>query len=62
MAALHGGISHRTVFSHVPATKVREVSHMLKAIHAQESRDVADAMISTSFVLLRDTVCMPHTC
>ena len=30
------------VFSHVPATKVREVSHMLKAIHAQESRDAAD--------------------
>ena len=23
-------------------TKVREVSHMLKAIHAQESRDAAD--------------------
>ncbi len=30
---------YRNVFSHVPATKVREVSHMLKAIHAQESRD-----------------------
>ena len=29
-------------FSHVPAAKVREVSHMLKAIHAQESRDAAD--------------------
>ena len=29
-------------FSHVPTTKVREVSHMLKAIHAQESRDAAD--------------------
>jgi putative transposase len=26
----------------VPATKVRVVSHMLKAIHAQESRDAAD--------------------
>ena len=26
----------------VPATKVREVSHMLKAIYAQESRDAAD--------------------
>ena len=25
---------YRNVFSHVPATKVREVSHMLKAIHA----------------------------
>jgi hypothetical protein len=26
----------------VPATRVREVSHMLKAIHAQENRDAAD--------------------
>jgi hypothetical protein len=26
----------------VPATKVREVSNMLKAIHALESRDAAD--------------------
>ena len=33
---------YRNVFSHVPATKVREVSHMLKAIHAQESRAAAD--------------------
>ena len=33
---------YRNVFSHVPATKVREVSHMLEAIHAQESRDAAD--------------------
>ena len=33
---------YRNVFSHVPATKVREVSHMLKAIHAQESRKAAD--------------------
>src|SRR3954447_173576 len=33
---------YRNVFSHVPTTKVREVSHMLKAIHAQESRDAAD--------------------
>ena len=32
---------YRNVFSHVPATRVREVSHMLKAIHAQESRDAA---------------------
>ena len=30
---------YRNVFSHVPATKVRDVSHMLKAIHAQESRE-----------------------
>jgi putative transposase len=33
---------YRNVFSHVPATRVREVSHMLKAIHAQESRGAAD--------------------
>jgi transposase-like protein len=33
---------YRNVFSHVPATTVREVSHMLKAIHAQESREAAD--------------------
>ena len=30
------------VFSHVPTTKVRAVSHMLKAIHAQETRQAAD--------------------
>jgi hypothetical protein len=29
---------YRNVFSHIPSTRVREVSHMLKAIHAQESR------------------------
>jgi putative transposase len=32
----------RNLSSHVPATKVREVSHMLKAIHAQESREATD--------------------
>ncbi|MBB4316286.1 transposase-like protein [Roseospira marina] len=32
---------YRNVFSHVPAMKVREVAHMLKAIHAQESRQAA---------------------
>ena len=32
---------YRNVFSHVPATKIRDVSHMLKAIHAQESRAAA---------------------
>ena len=40
-SALDGGF-YRNVFSHVPATRVREVSHMLKAIHAQENRDAAD--------------------
>ena len=38
---------YRNVFSHVPATRVREVSHMLKAIHAQESRDAADRKART---------------
>ena len=32
---------YRNVFSHVPSGKLREVSHMLKAIHAQESRAAA---------------------
>jgi transposase-like protein len=34
---------YRNVFSHVPPGKVREVSHMLKAIHAQENRVAAEA-------------------
>src|SRR6202046_3577994 len=38
---------YRNVFSHVPTTRVREVSHMLKAIHAQESRDAADSKART---------------
>ena len=33
---------YRNVFSHVPAAKVRDVAHMLKAIHAQESREAAE--------------------
>jgi transposase-like protein len=33
---------YRNVFSHVPATRVPEVSHMLKAIHAQENCEAAD--------------------
>ncbi len=32
---------YRNVFSHAPKAKVREVAHMLKAIHAQESRETA---------------------
>ena len=32
---------YRNVFSHVPSKKVREVAAMLKAIHAQESREAA---------------------
>lgn len=33
---------YRNVFSHVPSTKVRNVAAMLKAIHAQESREAAE--------------------
>jgi len=36
---------YRNVFSHVPTTKVREISHMLKAIHAQEDREAAEEKI-----------------
>jgi len=32
---------YRNVFSHVPAAKVRDVAHMLRAIHAQESHEAA---------------------
>ena len=32
---------YRNVFSHVPRNKMRQVSAMLKAIHAQESREAA---------------------
>ena len=32
---------YRNVFSHVPRAKMRQVSAMLKAIHAQESREAA---------------------
>ena len=32
---------YRNVFSQLPSTKVRAVAHMLKAIHAQESRKAA---------------------
>jgi putative transposase len=44
---------YRNIFSHVPATKVREVSHMLKAIHAQESRDTAEQKASAIIADLR---------
>ena len=33
---------YRNVFSHVPATKVRNVAKMLKAIHAQEDREAGE--------------------
>ncbi len=34
---------YRNVFSHVPSTKVRDAAAMLKAIHAQENREAAEA-------------------
>ena len=34
---------YRNVFSHVPATKVREVATMLKAVHAAEDVEAAKA-------------------
>ena len=34
---------YRNVFSHVPNAKVRDVAAMLKAIHAQENREAAEA-------------------
>ena len=37
---------YRNVFSDVPATKVREVGHMLKAIHALEGRDTAENKVN----------------
>ena len=44
---------YRNIFSHVPTTKVRDVSHMLKAIHAQESRVAADAKAKAIIAELR---------
>ena len=34
---------YRNVFSHVPNAKIRDVAAMLKAIHAQENREAAEA-------------------
>jgi transposase-like protein len=34
---------YRNVFSHVPRSQMREVAAMLKAIHAQESREAAES-------------------
>jgi len=44
---------YRNVFSHVPSTKVREVSHRLKAIHAQESRTAAQEKAEAVIAELR---------
>lgn len=43
----------RNVFSHKPSAKVREVTYMLKAIHAQESRDAAQEKADTVIGELR---------
>lgn len=43
----------RNVFSHKPSANVREVTHMLKAIHAQESRDAAQEKADTVISELR---------
>jgi len=43
----------RNVFSHVPATKVREVAAMPKAIHAQEERAAAEAEAADVLAKLR---------
>ena len=45
---------YRNIFSHVPSGKVREVSHMLKAIHAQESRKAAQGKAEAVVAELRD--------
>jgi putative transposase len=44
---------YRNVFSHVPHTKVRHVAAMLKAIHAQESREAALAKAADVVEALR---------
>lgn len=44
---------YRNVFSHVPTPKVREISHMLKAIHAQESREAAQEKAASVVADLR---------
>jgi len=44
---------YRNVFSHVPSTKVREVSHMLKAVHAQENRIAAEEKARAIVAALR---------
>jgi len=44
---------YRNVFSHVPSARMREVSHMLKAIHAQESRAAAQEKAGAVIAELR---------
>lgn len=44
---------YRNVFSRVPSAKVRDVSHMLKAIHAQENRAAAQQKAEAVIAELR---------
>ena len=44
---------YRNVFNHVPTTKVCEISHMLKTIYAQESREAAQEKAVTVVADLR---------
>ncbi len=44
---------YRNVFSHVPSTKMLEVNHRLKAIHAQENRQAAQDKADTVIADLR---------
>ena len=44
---------YRNVFSHVPNAKVKEVARMLKAIHAQESLETAQAKAADVITALR---------
>lgn len=44
---------YRNVFSHVPSTKIKQVSLMLKAIHAQESLETAQGKASQVVESLR---------
>ena len=45
---------YRNVFSHVPNGKIAEVARMLKAIHAQESRQTAEAKAKEVVAKLRE--------
>lgn len=44
---------YRNVFSLVPAGKVRDIARMLKAIHAQESREAAEEKMASVIAELR---------
>ena len=45
---------YRNVFSHVPSARVREVAHMLKAIHASEDRQAAQDKAAEITAKLKD--------